>query len=184
MVIRFAHAELIVLCGKVAVKATRETLEQIYRCVDSVSFYEAESNGDIYIDTDITVSCLDEYHKKTLYFMTARNYDHLIFLKVDKATTDMEKIKDEFKKIQIQREEAAREANKRYQNTPQVKKVIYNDPATIVFWTDGTKTVVKCGERDTYDTEKGLAMCFVKKWFGNKGNYYNKFYKWLPKEET
>lgn len=27
-----------------------------------------------------------------------------------------------------------------------VERVIYNAPATIVFWTDGTKTVVKCHE--------------------------------------
>lgn len=27
-----------------------------------------------------------------------------------------------------------------------VGRVIYNAPATIVFWTDGTKTVVKCHE--------------------------------------
>lgn len=25
-----------------------------------------------------------------------------------------------------------------------IKKVIFNDPATIVLWNDGTKTVVKC----------------------------------------
>ena len=33
---------------------------------------------------------------------------------------------------------------------PGIKKVIFNDPATIVLWDDGTKTVVKCSEGDTY----------------------------------
>lgn len=61
----------------------------------------------------------------------------------------------------------------------EIKKVIFNDPATIVFWTDNSKTVVKCGERDTYDPEKGLAMCIVKRYLGNKGNYYNELRKWL-----
>ena len=28
-----------------------------------------------------------------------------------------------------------------------IKKVIYNDPATIVLWVDGTKTVVKANGR-------------------------------------
>lgn len=39
-----------------------------------------------------------------------------------------------------------------------IKKVIFNDPATIVFWEDGTKTIVKCQEGVTFDPEKGLAM--------------------------
>ena len=65
-----------------------------------------------------------------------------------------------------------------------IKNVIHNDPATIVYWCDGTKTVVKCGENDIYDPEKGLAMAIAKKVLGNKGNYYNEFKKWLPKEET
>lgn len=63
-----------------------------------------------------------------------------------------------------------------------IKNVIFNDPATIVFWSDGSKTVVKCGERDTFDPEKGLAMAISKKFLGNKGNYNNEFKKWLPKE--
>lgn len=51
-----------------------------------------------------------------------------------------------------------------------IKKVIFNNPATIVLWNDGTKTVVKCSENDTFDPEKGLAFCFLKKLLGN--NYY------------
>lgn len=64
---------------------------------------------------------------------------------------------------------------------PEIKSVIYNDPATIVFWEDGTKTVVKC-KNEKFDPEKGLAMAFSKKMLGNKGNYYNIFKKWLPEE--
>lgn len=64
-----------------------------------------------------------------------------------------------------------------------IKKVIFNDPATIVLWADGTKTVVKCGENDFYDAEKGLAMAISKKALGNQGNYYNTFKKYLPDEE-
>ena len=62
------------------------------------------------------------------------------------------------------------------------KKVIFNDPATIVYWKDGTKTVVKA-EDEPFDPEKGLAMAIAKKYLGNKGNYYDIFRKWLPKEE-
>lgn len=63
-----------------------------------------------------------------------------------------------------------------------IKKVKFNPPATIVFWTDNTKTVVKCNGED-YDPEKGLAMCICKKVLGDKGNYYEVFKKWLPKEK-
>lgn len=61
------------------------------------------------------------------------------------------------------------------------KKVIFNDPATIVFWNDGTKTVVKAVD-EPFDPEKGLAMAISKKYLGNEGNYYNTFKKWLPEE--
>lgn len=63
-----------------------------------------------------------------------------------------------------------------------IKKVIFNPPATIVLWNDGTKTVVKCTDEE-FDPEKGLAMAISKKLLGNKGNYYNEFKKWLPEEE-
>lgn len=63
-----------------------------------------------------------------------------------------------------------------------IKRVVFNNPCTIILWNDGTKTVVKA-ENEPYDPEKGLAMCLAKKALGNKGNYYNVFRKWLPKEE-
>lgn len=62
---------------------------------------------------------------------------------------------------------------------PEIEDVIFNDPATIVFWSDGTKTVVKCQEDDEWDPEKGLAMAISKKALGNKGNFNNEFFYWL-----
>lgn len=53
------------------------------------------------------------------------------------------------------------------------EKIIFNKPATIVIWKDGTKTVVKCQKNDVYDPEKGLALCFMKKTLGNQGNFNN-----------
>lgn len=63
---------------------------------------------------------------------------------------------------------------------PEIKDVKFNDPATIVFWADGTKTVVKATDED-FDPEKGLAMAITKKLYGNKGNYFNKIKKWTEK---
>lgn len=63
-----------------------------------------------------------------------------------------------------------------------IKKIIFNDPATIIIWGNGDKTIVKCGEGETYDPEKGMAMAIAKHFLGDKGNYYKTFKKWLPKE--
>lgn len=64
-----------------------------------------------------------------------------------------------------------------------IKKVIFNNPATIVLWQDGTKTIVRCQDGESFDEEKGLAMAISKKALGNKGNYYDEFKKWLPDTE-
>lgn len=58
-----------------------------------------------------------------------------------------------------------------------IKDVIFNDPATIVFWTDGSKTVVKCQKGETFDPEKGLAMAISKRMLGNDYGYYETFAK-------
>ena len=65
-------------------------------------------------------------------------------------------------------------------NKMKIKNVIFNNPATIVFWADGSKTVVQCQPGDVYDPEKGLAMAITKKALGNQGNYCNIFKKWIP----
>lgn len=64
-----------------------------------------------------------------------------------------------------------------------IKNVIFNDPATIVYWRDGSKTVVKA-VNEPFDPEKGLAMAIVKRCLGNEGNYYELFKEWLPKYEA
>ena len=62
-------------------------------------------------------------------------------------------------------------------------KVIFNDPATVVLWSDGTKTVVKCGPEDTFDTEKGLAMAIVKKMAGNDNRFHKVFKQYTKKKK-
>ena len=59
---------------------------------------------------------------------------------------------------------------------PRIKDVIFNDPATIVFWEDGTKTVVKTMEGDKFDPHTGLAQAISKKALGD--DYKNEFKKW------
>ena len=64
-----------------------------------------------------------------------------------------------------------------------IQKVIFNPPATVVIWKDGSKTVVKCGENDIFDPEKGLAMAISKRAFGDNRDYYEIFAKWVGKYE-
>lgn len=61
--------------------------------------------------------------------------------------------------------------------TTAIKKVIFNNPATIVYWRDGSKTVVKAID-EPFDKEKGLAMAISKKVLGDKGAYFKVFNKW------
>ena len=71
--------------------------------------------------------------------------------------------------------------NLRTSNSLTITNVIFNNPATIVFWSDGTKTVVKA-DGEPYDPEKGIAMAIAKKTMGdNKYEYYHIFMHWLKK---
>jgi hypothetical protein len=66
-------------------------------------------------------------------------------------------------------------------NAAAIKRVIFNPPATIVYWSDGSKTVVKCSEKDVFDPEKGLAMAVAKRCGGNNGSYYKEIQNWVEK---
>ena len=68
----------------------------------------------------------------------------------------------------------------------EIKNVIFNGPCTIVQWSDGDKTIVKC-ENEDFDKEKGLAMAICKKFLGtnkSKSNYNDVFKKWIPEEKV
>lgn len=62
-----------------------------------------------------------------------------------------------------------------------IEKVTFNGSATIVFWKDGDKTVVKCADGDKYDREKGLAMAICKKVLGD--DYRNVFKEHIPEDD-
>ena len=57
------------------------------------------------------------------------------------------------------------------ESVPVPVRAIINRPATILFWPDGTKTVVKCQDGDRFDPEKGVAMAMLKKYLGGTGRY-------------
>ena len=66
-------------------------------------------------------------------------------------------------------------------NVTVITDAIFAPPATIVYWSDGTKTVVKCSEKDIFDPENGLAMAIAKRCGGNKGSYYKEIQNWVEK---
>lgn len=67
--------------------------------------------------------------------------------------------------------------------TNPIEKVIFNPPATIVFWKDGSKTVVKAQNAE-YDPEKGLAMAIARHYLCDVcglERYDGVFNRYLPK---
>ena len=61
-----------------------------------------------------------------------------------------------------------------------IDRVIFNDPATIILWKDGSKTVVKRSEDDIWDPEKGFCMAIIKKLYGHT-SFIKRFME--PEEE-
>lgn len=78
-------------------------------------------------------------------------------------------------------EEATKKKEETNMTAASIKNVIFAPPATIVYWSDGSKTVVKCSEKDVFDPEKGLAMAIAKRCGGNKGSYYKEIQNWVEK---
>lgn len=64
-----------------------------------------------------------------------------------------------------------------------IKDVRFSPPATIVFWSDNTKTVVKAQSGELYDKEKGLMACIIKRITGNTGRYNELFKKYIKEDK-
>lgn len=65
---------------------------------------------------------------------------------------------------------ASKPQNKTRKTLPGIKRVFFNKPATIIFWDDGSKTVVKATGEDDFSPEHGLLLALTKKAYG-KGYY-------------
>ena len=102
----------------------------------------------------------------------------------DKSMNDLEKSRTLIKVYPNNEYGISTSVHRSTRKSITIKDVIFNDPATIVFWSDDTKTVVKCQEGDIFDKEKGLAMAISKKFFGNKGSYYETFKTFCQDEKN
>jgi len=61
-------------------------------------------------------------------------------------------------------------------------KVIYNPPATVVIWSDDTKTVVKTTDGEKFDPERGFLQAFYEKFSGLTRTQGNKLLKDLREQ--
>lgn len=64
---------------------------------------------------------------------------------------------------------------------PMPVNVIFHNPATIVYWNDGDKTVVKCQPGDTFSAEAGLTAAMLKKYMGNDNTFNKVINEWLAR---
>mgnify|MGYP003298552869 CR=1 FL=1 len=64
-----------------------------------------------------------------------------------------------------------------------ITQVLYNAPATIVWWSDGTQTKCKVRGEDKYSRESGLMHCIMKKIAGTT-NFDELLSEWLPAQLT
>lgn len=56
---------------------------------------------------------------------------------------------------------------------PELKKIYFNKEkgATCALWSDGSKTVIRLQPGDTWDEEKAIAICYMKRALGNSGRF-------------
>ena len=66
----------------------------------------------------------------------------------------------------------------------EIVDVIFNAPATIVKWSDGDKTVVKCDKEDRFDERVGFLLCVLKKYYNNNIKFYSDLDKWIYHSKT
>ena len=59
-----------------------------------------------------------------------------------------------------------------------IQKVYINKKkkTVTILWVDNTNTTVTCQNGDTFDEEKGILACYMKRFFENRG-YYNEIIK-------
>ena len=86
------------------------------------------------------------------------------------------------KRVEALKEEAIAYEKSKPKPKPRdpVKSILINPVkgATTVVWKDGTATMVHCNNEE-FDAEKGIAMCFMKKAFDNRGCFNDFLNKYL-----
>ena len=137
-----------------------------YNCFDPIIIFKCEMNET---EERIVETLIKYYERKTEMNILPCNNTNDLPTYNDKLFNQVQNLL--FTKFHLNRN-----------SIPEIKELVFNDPATIIFWEDGTKTIVKTQNGEPFDKEKGFCMAVVKKLFGNKGNYYNIVDEWINKK--
>lgn len=119
------------------------------------------------------------------------SYNDVVITKMESETNwSTEKLREMLDQLQEEEEEKKRAEFARVQAhnavlRDMVEDVKFSGPCTIVFWNDGTKTMVRCHEKDHMDQEKGILACMAKKLYDNT-NIFNEVLREYaePEEEV
>lgn len=114
----------------------------------------------------------DKKNETTLFYESDKDLEEFHNLMIDTVCNISEALTKEFEKTLAKEK---KNLDRSINLEKEIVKVQFNDPATVVFWKDGTKTVSKCKNGDTFNKETGLAMCIVRRLCGNRN--YNKVFE-------
>lgn len=158
--------------------------------IDEIEFDDLSNNKHLYFNIDVSKFCCDEEVEHYLINGLKKKFALNNCVTIKRDSLDSLLYANHYLE---EKEKNIMPTKSFYENLyinpsftiPNIKKVIFNDPVTVVIWENGTKTIVRA-ENEPFDPEKGLAMAICKKALGtnkSKSNYYDIFKKWLPKEE-
>lgn len=97
---------------------------------------------------------------KNIMFIPDR-YTEPIYLKIKEVSCIGSTIGDSITKI------ICRKTDDIMPEMTTIKRIIFNPPYTVVYWSDNTKTVCKVRDNEAFSKETGLAMCIAKKYCNN-----------------
>lgn len=132
------------------VKATKEALNATFRALEHFPGYH-------YRPVESSLKALDDFNRREAERIAASP------IRID--------IDDEIK-AHYSKEEIKKMINNVFGKPVAMfnyhyKKIIFSGPCTIILWKDGTKTIAKTSDGETFDPEKGVSICFMKKMLGH-----------------
>lgn len=178
-----------------------ERLDRKDRKIGIRSYYTEEGHVDCWVRPEYIIKCLNRYHVgDQVYCMRIQGVVEII--DIGRNTFDRcccwYKVRNVYSQA-IYSQIAEDELNGHVSQTAEtpfkqfvdrvviqetqlcIDKVIFNDPATIIIWKDGTKTVVKTAPGETYNKWAGMALCISKKLYGDR--FHRIFREYCGKEE-
>lgn len=109
------------------------------------------------------IEASNNYHGKNVSRFTLDSWTDSFSTKIQEATDDLY--------VKIFGKEEPKMPIKYNHSTrciPVPVKIINQGPATIVFWDDKTKTIVKCSDNDEFDVDMAITMACLKKMVGEE----------------